>query len=133
MPIVQLSIRADYDPATHLAIDRAIAPLRSEGVLIVGSGLSFHNFRLAAGAAPSEEFDSWLTKTLCETPVPVRSEKLVGWSTAPSARLCHPQEDHLIPLMVAVGAAEEQLGTRTYHEETLFGVFTASAYRFGAV
>ena len=63
--------------------------------------------------------------------IALRSEKLVGWSTAPSARLCHPQEDHLIPLVVAVGAAEEELGTRTYHEETLFGVFTASAYRFG--
>ena len=133
MPIVQLSIRADYDPAAHVAIGRAIAPLRSEGVLIIGSGLSYHNFRHAAGAAPSREFDSWLTETLCKTPFPERSEKLISWSTAPSARLCHPQEDHLIPLMVAVGAAEDELGTRTYHEETLFGVFTASAYRFGAV
>jgi aromatic ring-opening dioxygenase catalytic subunit (LigB family) len=135
MPIVQLSIRADYDPGAHLAIGRAIAPLRSEGVLIVGSGLSYHNLRQfnASAAAPSKAFDSWLTETLCETPLAERSEKLVGWSTAPSARLCHPQEDHLIPLMVAVGAAEDELGARTYHEETMFGGLTASAYRFGAV
>ena len=135
MPIVQLSIRGDYDPAAHIAIGRAIAPLRSEGVLIVGSGLSYHNLRQfnASAAAPSKAFDSWLTETLCETPSSARSERLVGWSGAPSARLCHPQEDHLIPLMVAVGAAEEELGTRTYHEETMFGGLTASAYRFGAV
>jgi len=135
MPIVQLSIRSDYDPAAHLAIGRAIAPLRSEGILIVGSGLTYHNLRQfgPAGVAPSKEFDSWLTNTLCETPSSERSKRLLEWSSAPSARLCHPQEDHLIPLMVAVGAAADELGTRTYHEETMFGGITASAYRFGAL
>jgi|SRR5271157_1184010 len=135
MPIVQLSIRADYDSAAHLAIGRALAPLRSEGVLIVGSGLSYHNLRQMgpAGIAPSKAFDSWLTETLCETPLTKRSERLVDWSAAPSARLCHPQEDHLIPLMVAVGAAEDETGFRTYHEDTMFGALTASSYRFGAV
>jgi aromatic ring-opening dioxygenase catalytic subunit (LigB family) len=135
MPIVQLSIRADYDPAAHLAIGRAIAPLRAEGILIVGSGLSYHNLRQfnASGAASSKEFDSWLTDTLCKTPISERSERLVAWTAAPSARLCHPQEDHLIPLMVAVGAAENEMGVRTYHEENMFGGLTASAYRFGAV
>ena len=69
MPIVQLSIRADYDPAAHLAIGRATAPLRSEVFLIVGSGLSYHNLRQfnASAAAPSKAFDSWLTETPCET------------------------------------------------------------------
>lgn len=135
MPIVQLSIRADYDPAAHLAIGRAIAPLRSEGILIVGSGLSYHNLKQfgPAGVTPSQAFDSWLTDTLCQTPLTKRSERLAHWSGAPSARLCHPREDHLIPLMVAVGAAEDEMGTRTYHENTMFGGLTVSAYRFGPV
>ncbi len=135
MPIVQLSIRADYDPAAHLAIGRAIAPLRSEGVLIVGSGLSYHNLKQFGpeAVAPSKAFDSWLTDTMCKTPSSKRSERLVDWSAAPSARFCHPQEDHLIPLMVAVGAAEDELGTRTYHEDSVFGGLATSAYRFGTL
>jgi len=133
VPIVQLSIRADYDPATHLAVGRALAPLRSEGILLVGSGLSYHNMRRfsAAGAAPSKAFDTWLTETVCSTPPLERTRKLIDWSSAPPARLCHPQEDHFIPLLVAAGAAELEPGTRTYHEETLFGNITASSYRFG--
>lgn len=135
VPIVQLSIRADYDPATHIAVGRALAPLRWEEVLIVGSGLSYHNLRRfsAAGAAPSKAFDTWLTETVCHTPPVERTRKLIDWSSAPAARLCHPQEDHFIPLLVALGAAEHETGTRTYHEETLFGNITASSYRFGDV
>jgi aromatic ring-opening dioxygenase catalytic subunit (LigB family) len=135
VPIVQLSIRANYDPATHIAVGRALAPLRAEGVLIVGSGLSYHNMRQFShgGAAPSKAFDDWLTETVCHTPFAERTRKLIDWSSAPSARLCHPHEDHFIPLLVAVGAAEHEPGTRTYHEETLFGSITASSYRFGEV
>ena len=67
---------------------------------------------------------------MCNTPSAERTRKLIDWSSAPSARLCHPQEDHFIPLLVAVGAAEQDAGTRTYHE-TLFGNITASSYRIG--
>jgi aromatic ring-opening dioxygenase catalytic subunit (LigB family) len=133
IPVVQLSIRADYDPATHLAAGRALAPLRKEGVLIVGSGLTYHNLRQfnPAGGAASHAFDEWLTNALCACPYEERSARLTRWAKAPAARQCHPQEDHLIPLMVAVGAAGEEPGIRIYHEDNLLGGLAVSGYRFG--
>jgi aromatic ring-opening dioxygenase catalytic subunit (LigB family) len=135
VPILQLSLRADYDPAAHLAVGRALTPLRDEGVAIIGSGLSYHNLGALGpqGADPSRRFDAWLTETLCSLPPGERAERLTRWDEAPAARFCHPKEDHLIPLMVAVGAAEEELGTRTYHEDTMAGSITVSSYRFGSV
>ena len=133
VPVLQLSIRSDYDPEAHLAVGRALAPLRDEGVLIVGSGLSYHNLRRfdAAGVDPSREFDAWLTGAVCRSVGEERNVKLRGWTAAPSARLAHPDEDHLIPLMVAVGAAEGEAGETVYHEDSFAGSLTVSSYRFG--
>ena len=135
VPVLQLSIRKDYDPETHLAVGRALAPLRKEGVLIVGSGLSYHNLRQFGPEAvlPSAEFDAWLSKTVSGLSSEERNEKLRNWSLAPSARSAHPREDHLIPLMVAAGAAEEEKGVRVYHEDSFFGGITVSSFRFGDV
>ncbi len=132
MPTVQLSLKRGLDPQDHLAMGRALAPLRDEGVLIVGSGLSYHNLRLfgAGGQKPSAEFDAWLDAALMSDAV-TRVAQLKDWERAPSARICHPQEDHLIPLMAAVGAAEHELATRVYHDTNVFGGVTASSYRFG--
>ena len=134
VPILQLSLRSGYDPAAHLAAGLALAPLRREGVLIVGSGLSYHNLREFSplGARASAEFDAWLSPTLTESVGEDRSALLEKWETAPAARIAPPQEDHLIPLMVAVGAAEDDPGVRTYHQDDFFGGITASSYRFGA-
>jgi aromatic ring-opening dioxygenase catalytic subunit (LigB family) len=135
VPIVQLSIRADYDPEAHLAAGRALAVLRSEGILIVGSGLSYHNLREfgARGATASRAFDDWLTETVCGWIGQERSTKLRNWEQAPAARQAHPQEDHLIPLMVAVGAAEAEQGQRIYHEDSFMRGISVSSYRFGQV
>jgi len=132
MPVVQLSIKQGYDPEEHLAIGRALAPLRDEGVLIVGSGLSWHNLRMMgpAAQAPSDAFDAWLTDAL-QAPPEERSARMRRWDTAPSARLAHPEEDHLVPLFVALGAAEKDPATRIYHERGFMGGVTASSYRFG--
>ncbi|HYC36137.1 MAG TPA: class III extradiol ring-cleavage dioxygenase [Usitatibacter sp.] len=132
VPVVQLSVKAGYDPGEHLAVGRALAPLRDEGVLIVGSGLSWHNLRMMgpAARAPSEAFDGWLHQAM-ESEPSRRTRLLERWDAAPASRLAHPQEDHFIPLLVAVGAAEAEPATRTYHERDFMGGVTASSYRFG--
>jgi aromatic ring-opening dioxygenase catalytic subunit (LigB family) len=135
VPVLQLSLDASYGVDIHLAAGRALAPLRSEGVLIVASGLSYHNLRKlgAEGRHPSHEFDTWLTDTVCGWTAEVRNKLLRDWRSAPSARLAHPQEDHLIPLMVAIGAAEDEAGERVYHEDSFLGTLAVSSYRFGSV
>lgn len=133
VPVVQLSLKSGYDPAEHLAVGRALAPLRDEGILIIGSGLSYHNLRqFGPGAKPvSKAFDDWMQETLVKADPAERERRLLDWSSAPAARQAHPQEDHLIPLMVAVGAGEREKATLVYHEEDLFGGVTASSFRFG--
>ncbi|HLZ66325.1 MAG TPA: class III extradiol ring-cleavage dioxygenase [Aliidongia sp.] len=134
IPVVQLSLAASLDPATHLAIGRALAPLRNEGVLIVGSGLSFHNLRgffaedprITADAAA---FDHWLTAAVSDPDPDRRNQALTQWAAAPGVRSSHPREEHLLPLMVAAGAAGADLGVRTYSDR-VFGK-AVSGYRFG--
>lgn len=131
--VVQLSVRRDLDPAAHLLAGQALAALRDQGILIVGSGLTYHNLRLwnAAGAQPSAAFDVWLQDALVATSGPAREAKLRDWADAPSARLAHPRADHLLPLMVAVGAASGEPGTCVYYQDDFMGSITASSFRFG--
>lgn len=131
MPVFQISLRKGYAPDEHLALGRALAPLRDAGVLIVGSGLSYHNLRLFGPGAkdPSEAFDAWLGTALT-LPAPARTKAMQDWESAPYARVCHKEEDHLVPLFVALGAAETGTAKRVYHDKGLFGGVTASSYRF---
>lgn len=134
IPLVQLSLDAGFDPALHIAVGRAIAPLRDEGVLIIGSGLSFHNLRLMRGTAgfePSRRFDDWLQQALVHSAPDERLRRLVEWEQAPFARSAHPREDHIIPLMVTVGAAADDPGFTTYHQKDFAGGLTTSSFRFG--
>lgn len=132
IPVVQLSLRRDLDPLVHLEAGRALAPLRGEGVLIVGSGMSFHNMRGYGDprfGPVSDEFDRWLTATVEAEPAR-REVCLARWETAPGARLCHPPraEEHLLPLMVAAGAAAGGRGRRVFSDRVL--ETTLSAFRF---
>jgi aromatic ring-opening dioxygenase catalytic subunit (LigB family) len=134
VPVFQVSIRADYDPETHLRLGRALAPLRDEGVLIIGSGSSYHNLRRFFGRGPREDsaqFDAWLRETLVESAPARRSGRLLEWERAPAAREAHPREEHLIPLHVVVGAAEDEPGRITYGQDDFRGTITLSSYRFG--
>ena len=122
VPTTQISLKTGLDPAEHLAIGRALAPLRDEGVLIVGSGMSYHNMRgmSAAFRGVSETFDAWLRETVTTEPA-ARDAGLTAWADAPSARQAHPREEHLLPLMVVAGAAGSDRGRTTY-DGTLMGL-----------
>jgi len=116
IPTVQLSLKAGLDPADHIAIGRALAPLRDEGVFIIGSGMSYHNMRgfmNPAALAPSTRFDTWLQEAMTAEPAE-RDRRLAQWASAPEARACHPREEHLLPLMVIAGAAGADRGTVPY-------------------
>ncbi|AWB35682.1 dioxygenase [Orrella marina] len=133
IPVVQLSLRNDLDPAAHVAVGQAIADLRDEGVLIVGSGMSFHNMRGYGDSrfTPlSEIFDDWLTEAV-EADAETRNDHLTSWAKAPHAYACHPagKEEHLIPLMVAAGAARSDVGRKVYSEQVL--KTRLSGFQFG--
>jgi aromatic ring-opening dioxygenase catalytic subunit (LigB family) len=107
IPMIEMSLDRSLDPALHLAAGSALAPLRDRGVLILGSGMSFHNmrgYRDGRFTAPSEVFDSWLNGAVAQAG-PARAALLAGWEAAPAARLSHPREEHLLPLMVVAGAS----------------------------
>ena len=134
IPLFQVSILKSYDPAAHFDLGRALSALRHEGVMIIGSGLSYHNLkRLGPEAAePSSAFDAWLNDVM-QLPPSQRTERLKDWTGAPYARMCHPEEDHLVPLFVALGAAEDEIATSIYHETNLMGGIAASGFRFGSL
>jgi len=131
IPVVQLSMKNGLDPEDHLRAGRALQALRDEGVLIVGSGMSFHNMR---GYHPaffdaSRRFDDWLTDTL-EAPVASqRDALLVDWEQAPDARQTQPHPDHLLPLMVAAGAAGDDIGRKVFEDKVMDVI--VSGYAFG--
>ena len=133
IPIVQLSVKLDFDPHAHLSVGRLLAPLRDEGVVIIGSGSSFHNLALRGPAAiePSRRFDDWLQQALLKSSTSERRERLASWMQAPAARIAHPREDHLIPLMVALGAADEEPAQLVYHQDDFLGGWAMSSFRFG--
>lgn len=129
VPVVEMSVERDLDPELHLAAGRALAALRDEGVLIIGSGMSFHDLRAFGDARftmPSRAFDLWLTSAVLQ-PGDVRADRLARWEEAPSARAAHPTEEHLIPLMVAAGASALP-GEKIYGELVL--ETAVSAFRF---
>ncbi len=131
IPVLQLSLRAGLDPIEHLRVGQALAALRDEGVLIIGSGMSFHNLQAMfsdSGIEDARLFDDWLSTAVSALPEQ-RGAALAAWSRAPRARAAHPREEHLLPLMVAAGAAGADAGRRIYHEAILGNVI--SGYRFG--
>jgi aromatic ring-opening dioxygenase catalytic subunit (LigB family) len=134
IPIVQLSLDASLDPALHLKAGRQLTPLRDEGVLIIGSGLTYHNVREMRGprcAAASKAFDAWLQQTILDSPPDHRAQQLIAWEKAPRARAAHPRADHLLPLMVVAGAADQDRAVCTFHQTDFMGSLTVSSFRFG--
>jgi len=125
IPIVQLSLRHDLDPAIHIDLGKALEPLRDEGVLIVGSGMSYHNLKgFFSQSTPKHtqdafDFDEWLNHTITEQSPDDRNQQLISWKSAPGALTSHPREEHLLPLMVTAGAAHENMGIKIYTDTVM--------------
>ena len=131
VPAIQLSLKQGLDPAEHIALGRALQPLRDEDVFIIGSGMTFHNlraFRDPRAAPVADAFDAWLRDSMTLDP-DMRNERLTQWTSAPAARAAHPREEHLIPLMVASGAAGDDRAVVSFNDT--FTGLRLSAYHFG--
>lgn len=110
IPSIQLSLLRGLDPVAHIALGKALRELLSENILVIGSGFSFHNqaafFGQGLGAPDpaNDAFQDWLIET-CAGPLSQseREQRLIEWEQAPSARYCHPREEHLLPLHVCLG------------------------------
>jgi len=131
VPTVQLSLVAGLDPEVHLAFGRALAPLRDEGVLILGRGMRSHDLRAFGprGRETSEMFDAWLRESVVLEPRE-RDRRLAAWESAPRARAAHLREEHLLPLMGVAEAGGDDRG-----EVGWSGRFVGtcpSAFHFGA-
>ncbi len=131
VPVVQLSMVKGLDPATHLAIGRALAPLRDEGVFLLGSGMSYHNLRALFRGSPTmaqdaTRFDAWMREAVGR-PRPARDAALTAWAEAPSARAAHPREEHLMPLHVVAGAAGDD-PVSTPYRNLLHGASVSSVH-----
>jgi aromatic ring-opening dioxygenase catalytic subunit (LigB family) len=131
IPLVQMSLRKDLDPAAHIAIGRALAPLRDAGVLIVGSGMSFHNLgaRGQQVTPVADEWDAALTEAVTDPDPVARAERVAKWEALPHARFAHPEAEHLLPLMVALGAGGADAAVRDYDDHVMG--WAVSGYRFG--
>jgi aromatic ring-opening dioxygenase catalytic subunit (LigB family) len=118
IPTLQLSLLRGLDPAAHIALGRALRPLLEENVLVIGSGFSFHNMGAFAweggrqADAANDQFQDWLIETITGPLSPdERQRRLIIWEKAPSARYCHPREEHLMPLHVCAGMAQDAAET----------------------
>jgi aromatic ring-opening dioxygenase catalytic subunit (LigB family) len=130
MPLVLLSLKHGYDPEEHFRAGQALTVLRDEGVLIMGSGLTYHDMRgfgSDAATTVAQTFEQFLARVVADPAR--RREQLLAWTQAPQARRAHPREDHLIPLMVAAGAAQGDPGRRLFLDHAL--KVDMGSYEFG--
>jgi aromatic ring-opening dioxygenase catalytic subunit (LigB family) len=112
IPTLQLSLIQGLSPRAHLGLGKALRQLSHENILVIGSGFSFHNLRafswqaMGAPDPANDAFQDWLIET-CTGPLTQaeRERRLLEWEKAPSARYCHPREEHLLPLHICQGMA----------------------------
>jgi aromatic ring-opening dioxygenase catalytic subunit (LigB family) len=127
IPCIQLSLVDSLDPREHIKLGAALSGLASAGILILGSGFSFHNLRAfftpvtAEAQLMNESFERWLIDTCSNHDLAERERigRLAGWEDAPGARYCHPREEHLLPLHVCYGLAGR--ACRTFFELHILG------------
>lgn len=132
VPIVTLSLKSSYDPGEHIRIGQALAPLRNEDVLIIGSGLTYHNmqgFGRTESTPIADAFQAFLNGAIGQDDARVRNDMLVRWESAPGARHAHPKEDHLLPLLVVAGAAGNDVGRPVFIDHVM--EVPMASYEFG--
>jgi len=131
VPVTQLSLQTARGPAHHVALGRALKPLREEGVLILASGNANHNLRaLGRGREPpawATAFDDWLLRTAARGDADGLARFL---EEAPQGRLNHPSDEHWLPLLVAAGAADGEPGVPVA-QDWLYGALSMTSLRFG--
>jgi len=128
IPSIEISLAKGLDPSFHFEIGNALSELMNENVLVIGSGFSFHNMKEFIWDESKREdkandfFQDWLIKT-CIQSVPLydRKEQLANWEHAPSARYCHPREEHLLPLHVCAGIAGESMQATKVFDDYILG------------
>lgn len=129
IPVTQLSVQSGAGAAYHIALGRALASLRADNVLIIGSGSLVHNLKeLAEQGSPEpvwvEDFADWIKSRLeADDETSLCDYRLI----APYARRAHPSEEHLLPLFAAYGAGGK---ARRIHASTTFGTLRMDAYSF---
>ena len=125
IPVLQLSLLKGLDPATHIALGEAISFLRSQNVMIIGSGMSFHNMQAffrpdLVSDNQVSEFNQYLTNSLQpQHSYAEQAQLLINWQQAPHARLIHPREEHLLPLYVCFGAAKGATAQVLFNDKVL--------------
>ncbi len=134
---MQVSLFNNEDPDAHYRLGQAVAALREQNIVIIGTGMTVHNLRdLRAtwgkpGALPyAVSFDNALKEAVEADPAG-RQEKMAAITKRGDARQAHPWMDHLMPVYVAAGAAGEDKGVQTWTKHE--GSFAWAQYRFGAV
>lgn len=134
VPIVMLSMKAKYDLQEHMRVGQALQALRDEGILIIGSGLTYHNMRgfgQDESTPIAEAFENYLTSAIEQDDVAIRNEMLLKWESAPDSRLVHPSEDHLIPLILVAGAAGNDKGRSIFVDHVM--KVPMASYEFGSI
>ena len=135
IPCIQVSLSSSLDAALHIRLGQALSGLRNDNLLILGSGFSFHNMQALMGKRGDEiddrnrEFETWLAESCSDKNLSEaeREKRLIQWELAPHARYCHPREEHLLPLQVCYGIAQ-QPATLVFQDQVLG--FIASAYQW---
>jgi 4,5-DOPA dioxygenase extradiol len=115
IPMVQISLVKGLDPKVHIELGKVLANLRDENIMIIGSGQSFHNMQvfdwndLKKEDIKNDEFQDWIVDVCtADYTTKKREQKLIEWAEAPNAKYCHPREEHLLPLHVCYGVAEDK-------------------------
>jgi 4,5-DOPA dioxygenase extradiol len=120
IPVIQVSLAESLDPSTHIEMGKILSGLGTDDTLFIGSGFSFHNMKgffdkTDEIRSANENFENWLKNTLLSEKADYDSieQKLINWRLAPGAEVCHPREEHLMPLHVCFGITQKQATDHT--------------------